>query len=135
MLALRALWAHKLARVRERGCASAGARDEHCTLLNDTSTDGATMLEWIPVVFGGMLAMLHIRRAVQQRTLSLMVCACALASAFVAGELMDAPWLVIVDAGLVVAGLALTLAVHAHVLRRRRLSARSRAATGQPLHH
>ena len=93
------------------------------------------MLEWIPVVFGSMLAMLHIRRALHARTLSLMVCACALGSALVAGELMNVAWLVIVDAGLVVAGLALTLAVHARVLRRRRLSARSPAATDQLLHH
>ena len=79
------------------------------------------MLEWIPVVFGSLLAMLHIRRAVQQRTLSLLVCVCALASAFIAGEFAEDPWLVLIDAGLVVAGLALTLAVHAQVERRRRL--------------
>ena len=83
------------------------------------------MLEWIPVVFGSMLAMLHVRRALRPRTLSLMVCAFALASAYVAGELIDDPWLVMVDAGLVLAGLALTLAVHAHVMRRRRVPART----------
>ena len=80
------------------------------------------MLEWIPVVFGSLLAMLHIRRSVHQRTLSLLVCVCALASAFIAGELTEDPWLVLIDAGLVVAGLALTLAVHAQVLRRRRIA-------------
>ena len=93
------------------------------------------MLEWIPVVCGCILAMLHLRRAFHQRTLSLMVCACAIASAFVAGELFADPWLAIVDAGLVVAGFALTLAVHAQIMRRRRYSARTSAAPDQVLHH
>ena len=83
------------------------------------------MLEWIPVLCGGALAMLHIRRAMHQRTLSLLVCACAFASAFVSGELRSQPWLVLVDVGLVVAGLAVVLAVHARVSRRRRLAARN----------
>lgn len=100
-----------------------------------TSTDGAMMLEWIPVVFGSLLGMLHIRRAIHQRTLSLLVCACAFATAFIAGELAQDPWLVIVDVGLVVAGLALTLAVHAQMLRRRRLASRTAAAQDRLLHH
>ena len=82
------------------------------------------MLEWIPVVFGSMLAMLHLRRTIQPRTLSLMVCACAIASAFIAGELIEEPWLVMIDAGLILAGLALTLAVHARVVRRLRVQTR-----------
>ena len=93
------------------------------------------MLEWIPVAFGSLLAMLHIRRAMHQRTLSLLVCASALASAFISGELADAVFFVLVDAGLVVSGLALTLAVHAQVLRRRRLSASASAAHERLIHH
>ena len=93
------------------------------------------MLEWIPVVFGCLLAMLHIRRTLSQRTLSLLVCAGAFASAFISGELADASFLVLVDAGLVVAGLALTLSVHAHVLQRRRPSESASAAHERLVQH
>lgn len=93
------------------------------------------MLEWIPVVFGSLLAMLHIRRALHQGTLSLLVCVCAFASAFIAGELDDAAFFVIVDAGLVVSGLVITLAVHVHLLRRRRHVESASAGHERLIHH
>lgn len=46
------------------------------------------MLEWIPVVLGCALAMLHIRRAIHGRALPWLVCACAFASTVGNGELI-----------------------------------------------
>ena len=77
------------------------------------------MLEWIPVVLGSALAMLHIRRAVNQQMLPLLMCACALASTVVSGELIEAPWLLLADVALVLAGFAASHVVHKQLLRRR----------------
>ena len=89
------------------------------------------MLEWIPVVLGVALAMLHLRRAISRRMLPWLVLACALASTVVSGELIETPWLLLADASLVLAGFAALQVVHAHLLRRRTdiTSARAISAT------
>ena len=76
------------------------------------------MLEWIPVVLGGALAMLRIRGSIDERTLPLLVCACALASTVANGELIETPWLLLADVALVLLGFAVSHAVHARLLRR-----------------
>ncbi len=76
------------------------------------------MLEWIPVVLGSALAFVFVRRAVSDWLLWSLLVASAAASAFLTGELFDAPTLMAVDALLVAAGFAGTRFLLSHYSRR-----------------
>ena len=79
------------------------------------------MFEWMPVLCGAVLGLLHRRAFIGQRTL---LCLGVLTACFVAaasGELFDEPWFIFVDLALVVAGVIAIRILAAHPRARRSL--------------
>ena len=71
------------------------------------------MFEWMPVLSGAALGLLHLRRYIAQRTLLCLMVLTACVATASSGELFDAPQLILVDLALVAAGLCVTRALAA----------------------
>ena len=62
------------------------------------------MFEWMPVLCGAVLGLLHRRTYIGQRTLLCLVVLSGCVATALSGEIFDAPLLVFVDTALVVIG-------------------------------
>ena len=95
------------------------------------------MFEWMPVLSGAVLGLLHLRGHIAQRTLlSFAVITACIATAS-SGELFDAPALILVDLALVAAGVCVVrvLASTSRARRSLRAADASRAAQTRQDHH
>ena len=88
------------------------------------------MFEWMPVLCGAVLGVLHVRAYIGQRTLLCLVVLSGCAATAVSGEMFDEPLLVLVDLAL---AFAAALAIRLVVSRPRlRPPLRVNAAVGAP---
>lgn len=85
------------------------------------------MSEWMPLLAGAVLGGLHVRHALSERALPWCAAIAAVLATTLAGEWSGAPYLVIVDGALVVAGI-----LAARIAQRGWLSLRHR---GQRVRH
>jgi hypothetical protein len=72
----------------------------------------ATMSEWMPVLLGAVLGALHLRHALSRRSLVVSALVAAALATTLSGEWSYAPYLVVVDAMLVGAGILASRAAH-----------------------
>lgn len=85
------------------------------------------MFEWLPVLCGAVLGLLHRRALIGQRTLLCLVVLSACGATAMSGELFDAPWLILVDLALAVAGLIASRILAAYPNTQRSLRSASAA--------
>jgi hypothetical protein len=95
------------------------------------------MFEWMPVLSGAVLGLLHLRGRITQRTLLCLAVLIACGVTAISGELFDAPALILVDLALVAAGVCVprVLASTPRASRSLRAAYASRAAQTRQDHH
>ena len=93
------------------------------------------MFEWMPVLCGAVLGLLHRRAYIGQRTLLCLIVLIACAATAISGELFDEPWLILVDLALTVTGLIASrlLAAYPNTQRSLRSASASHEHTTLPV--
>ena len=94
------------------------------------------MFEWMPVLCGAVLGLLHRRAYIGQRTLLCLAVLSACIATATSGELFDEPLLILVDLALVVAGVIAIriLAAYPSARRSRSTAYQSQGHMSGPIH-